>query len=489
MTSIHQKITRAFLFLATVIVFISVFAYTDLLVLKNQVNEGEVVLRFKNNILEMRRHEKNFFLYHNQDELSLSIQYMEKNLESLNHQAHIFNQINDRDISQAIRLILEQYRQLMREYSKQWQLPEGKILADNIRSMGQQLSLLTDQLDSKERKILADSIQNTQWALVGAILVVALITLLIGIRMAKVVVTPLKNLENNLSGIAQGQFDHLTQSQQDQEIVAVTQAMNRMFTELELHQKRVMQAEKLASLGVLVSGVAHELNNPLGNVLSSCQLLIEEFDSAEKALLIDWLQQIDTETERACRIVKSLQDFGRPKEFLLETVNLGELVDQTLLLLNREMDGHCQITKEIPDELAICVDPQRFQQVIINLTKNALDSAEYPIFIKIQATQCQLTMEKIPNDAYVLGSLPSQSKKRAYCKITIEDNGPGIAKEIMEKIFDPFFTTRSSGKGMGIGLYIVQEIIQEHQGVISVSSVKDQGTRFSLYLPCQLNDQ
>jgi|GEM_PF-86844 len=483
MTSIHQKITLSFSVLALIIGFLSIFAYIDLLFLEKQVTEGEIVTNFKDNILEMRRHEKNLLLYHNIDELHQALEYTDQAINSLKNHQQIFNRLKAAKISQDILFALIQYKKVLSTYDTEWELFNGETSAESIRPIGQTISSMADQLAQKERVILGASINSTQWALAGAILITALFTIFVGFKLARAVLTPLRNLETELAPIAEGQFDHFSTDNKEQEIIALANALNRMLYELELRQKRMLQAEKLASLGVLVSGVAHELNNPLGNILSSCQLLNEELDSADPSLLKDWLHQIDNETERAYKIVRTLQDFGRQKEFFLEPVQLLDLVNRTLLLLKNELTDNCLIIKDIPADLFVKADPQRLQQALINLIKNALDSATKQLEISIRATPCRKKHQAFPEQAYVLGNLKPARSEEIYTEIVIMDNGPGIPGKIIKKIFDPFFTTRDPGKGMGIGLYIVQEIIQEHNGVIAV--VSDIGTQFIIHLPCQ----
>jgi len=186
-----------------------------------------------------------------------------------------------------------------------------------------------------------------------------------------------------------------------------------------------------------------------------------------------------------------LQDFGRQKEFFLEPVQLLDLVNKTLLLLKNELIDSCLIIKDIPADLFVKADPQRLQQVLINLLKNALDSANQSLEISIRATQCRKKQQAFPEQAYVLGKLSHNRAEQTYTEIIIMDNGPGIPIDNLKKVFDPFFTTRDPGKGMGIGLYIVQEIIQEHNGIIAVTSETDvtcgtdKGTQFIIHLPCQ----
>ncbi len=387
---------------------------------------------------------------------------------------------------------LIRYQTLLTRYWDQWEQLHQEDLASLIRPLGHHLSTIADKFAKQERESLLQSLNTTHWNLVGAIFVIALITVFIGYRLSRLVVKPLRELENNLEPIAKGQFEQLSVNSDEQEVITFTNAFNRMLYELDLRKKRLLHTEKLASLGVLISGVAHELNNPLGNILSSCQLLKEELDSADRNLLLEWLEQIDAETMRAHKIVLALKDFGRKQDFIIEPVRLVELIDTTLLLFFFFFFFFFFFLKDIPEDLFINVDRQRFQQVLINLIKNSIDAGDNQNLIQFKASFCSsktgidsLLEKTYRDEAHVIGEIKTPLNQGvAYTSISIKDCGSGINEELIEHIFDPFYTTKAPGKGMGLGLYIVQEIIREHSGEIGVISDVGTGTQFIIRLPC-----
>ncbi len=485
MNSIRNKISGAFYLLALFIVLLCLFAFFNLLYLQQQVKEGVAISSFKDDILEIRRHEKNLFLYHNRDELKNILNFTTKAINNLKINYSSYSALHSKIDLHELQQLLRSYQLLLIQYWEQWQTLQKEELAGNIRPLGRQLSGIADKLASQERQSLLQSLNTTQWTLAGAIFITALITVIIGYRLSRLVVKPLRELENNLEPIAQGKFDQLEVDSSEQEIIAFTDAFNRMLYELDLRKKRLLHTEKLASLGVLISGVAHELNNPLGNILSSCQLLKEEIDTADKDLLIDWLNQIDSETMRAHKIVNALKDFGRQQEFSIEPVLLTELIDSTLLLLRNDLKQLPAIIKNIPDRLFINVDQQRFQQVLINLIKNSIDNGDENNQISLKASFCRDDSNILPYDTYVIGDIKQiPGSPRACTTLSIKDSGNGIDKQTIEHIFDPFYTTRAPGNGMGIGLYIVQEIIRQHAGEIGVVSHPGEGSEFIIRLPC-----
>ena len=258
--------------------------------------------------------------------------------------------------------------------------------------------------------------------------------------------------------------------------MSITLAFNQMLKELEVRQKHLLRSEKLASLGTLLSGVAHELNNPLSNIWSSCQIMQEELGEADPATQQKLLAQIDEQCERARHIVSSLQDFARERHFTLENFSLRQLVEQTLRFVKAEIPSQVTITLDIAETLYLDADRQRLQQVFLNLFQNALDAIPGSGNIAIAARLHTLADgdNGFPSDCDIKGDT---------IDIFIRDSGTGMSAECLSRIFDPFFTTKDVGHGMGLGLFIVYQIIEEHGGCISASSTEGQGTTFFMRLP------
>jgi signal transduction histidine kinase len=191
------------------------------------------------------------------------------------------------------------------------------------------------------------------------------------------------------------------------------------------------------------------------------------------------IEQIDAEVWRARRIVHSLLDYARDREFRREAVPLAPLVADSLRLIKGQIPAHVSIDTAIPADLAISGDKQRLQQVLFNLIGNALaaleGAGEIVIAARIKPMPCSA-------DALVFGQCQGAG---TAVEIEIRDNGHGIAPEILPRIFDPFFTTKDVGHGLGLGLFVVFEIIEEHSGCIAVNSTPGQGTTFLIRLPVQ----
>ncbi len=483
MQSIHGKITLVFTTLAGLMVALGLFAFIDLLYLEGRVQQGVVVADLEYTLLAMRLQEKNLFLYADRTAGDEAAASATRAIELLQKENNLFTMLNTPTVSQQLQHALGEYLRLLRKFTE---LPDPEQNMEKaIRAEGHTISQIAEGLVVRERRALADSIATSQWALSASILLLVVVMFALGRLLDRRVVTPLRRLPKQLRPIAEGRFQHLISRSDEAEIVAFTNAFNTMLDELESRRRRLVQSEKLAALGVLVAGVAHELNNPLSNVSSSCQLLLEELDTAEREQLREWASTIDGETERARRIVAALMDYGRRREAQFVTVPLAELLRTTLLLLKgplRKSGGRIEL--EIPEALLLHADPQRLQQVFINLLRNAVESGE-GVTVRVRATPCGSLLPTLPAAAEVVGepNCPSQDNRQTT-QIVIEDNGRGIPGEDLAHVFEPFYSRREEGHGMGLGLYIVQEIIQEHEGCIGISSQPQQGTTLYLRLPC-----
>ncbi|MHB9102803.1 MAG: sensor histidine kinase, partial [Sulfuricella sp.] len=324
---------------------------------------------------------------------------------------------------------------------------------------------------------------------VVSIVLISLLMVVIGWMLSRLVVRPLRHMDRCVEAVSSGRLDKLVAPSGDREIISITQAFNHMIGELELRQKRLLRSEKLASLGTMLAGVAHELNNPLSNISLSCQILLEEVGECDPEQGKELLEQIDEQTERARRIVRALLDFARDKPVKREKVQLAALFDEVLLFLKGETPPGVSIVTEIPAEIVLQADRRRLEQAFLNLIKNALEAIGESGEISIKAARHRLTKENFVagqgHDTRFLGKCYAGAEA---IDIEIRDSGPGIPADVLPRIFDPFFTTKDVGRGMGLGLFIVYEIVEEYNGCISVDSKPGRGTVFHLRLPLEPAD-
>ncbi len=369
---------------------------------------------------------------------------------------------------------------------KEFEEPVEKIIFEKeLRKVGKDIITVAEDISKTERKYIQTLLNNSRSIIVFSIISLILMAIIIGQILSRMVVKPLKMLEESMGVIAEGKFERVSIDSHDREILSLANAFNTMLKELELRQRHLVQSEKLASLGTLLSGVAHELNNPLSNISSSCQILTEEIEDTDIPYKKELLSQIDEQTDRARNIVRSLLEFSREKVFKKELIQLKALFEETIRFVKGQVPTNITIALNIPDEINIYADKQRMQQAFLNLIKNAIDSMGDTGDIHIKAARHN-AIDKIEGEAEIFNYLKYHGKctlEEDTVDIIIKDSGPGIPQEFLSRIFDPFFTTKDVGKGSGLGLFIVHEIIEEHDGCIAVDSKVNEGTTFLIRLP------
>ncbi|MBS1126517.1 MAG: signal transduction histidine kinase [Nitrospirae bacterium] len=495
-SSIRQKIILGYYTIVAVIVGLSLFAFVELRFIEKKVIFGDVISEFFDTTLEIRRFEKNFFLYGQQSDYLENIGYIEKAEGLLGNNTRGFESIADPQQIAKLKEDLRKYKGLIdlyasgksKEISQENSLDEPLqriILEKQLRTVGKDIITVAEGISKTERKYIQSLLGNSQNIIIFSIISLILMAIIIGRILSHMVVKPLQMLEESMGVIAEGKFERVSINSHDREILSLANAFNTMLKELEQRQRHLVQSEKLASLGTLLSGVAHELNNPLSNISSSCQILAEEIEDTDISYKKELLSQIDEQTDRARNIVRSLLEFSREKVFKKELLQLRSLFDETIRFVKGQVPTNIAIVLDIPDEIFIYADKQRIQQAFLNLIRNAIDAMGDTGDIHVKASRHN-AIDKVEEEAEIYNYLKYHGKctlEEDTVDIMIRDNGPGIPEEILLKIFDPFFTTKDVGRGSGLGLFIVHEIIDEHDGCIAVDSTVQKGTTFLIRLP------
>lgn len=484
-TSIRQKIVLGYYSILTVIVGFSVFTFIELKYIEEKVIFSSVIAEFFDTTLEVRRFEKNFFLYHQHDDFTENIMYVDKAVDLIHSNMSGMITVMSAGEIASLRESLKQYQALMRQYDSNAQ---EAWLEEKIRDIGKEIVTIAERTADAERKSIKALLLSARQRIIFLMIGWAVLGVTIGQILSRIVVRPLKELEKSMAIIAEGGFDTIAIHSNDREIVSLTAAVNKMLKELELRQRHVMRSEKLASLGTLLAGVAHELNNPLSNISTSCQILIEEIDDTDVAYKKELLGQVEDQTERARNIIRSLLEFSRDKAFTKEWCTVKGLLAETIQFTKGQIPTKVTISMNVPDELSFLVDKQRLQQVFLNLLKNAIESIADEGTITIRARH-QTAIDKAEDNNEIYNYLKYRGKctlEDDTVDIEIADTGSGMPPDVAAKIFDPFFTTKDVGKGSGLGLSIVHEIIEEHNGCIAVDSMPGVGTRFFIRLPARL---
>jgi len=471
---IRQKITLGFYFLVLCIMAIAGLTYGIVHKVGDKIESLEIIDDFLNMTLEVRRFEKNYFLYGKEEDFQDNAAFLDELGKHLLQNSRLLSTVlgekGYNDLWRSVHSYQENFKRLhgLNITSAPTHIPvkDRQQIEKNIREIGKQFTDIAEKISREERKKIKKLLSTTGYVLLVSVLLFIAIGVFFATLLARDIVRSLKVLEEHTKRISRGDFMLAPIGVKDEEVKSLLQAFNRMTRELRMHQRQLVQSEKLASLGTLLSGVAHELNNPLSNVSSSAQILAEDLDELDKDFKKGLINQIMEQSDRARDIVRTLLEFSRITEFTWQELSLQELFQKTITLLRGQIASNIEINLDIPKELKITVDKQRMQQVFLNLLKNAIDVIGENGKIWIS---CYEIIRK-END-------------RREIEILIEDNGPGIPAEIRDKIFDPFFTTKDVGHGSGLGLFIVHDIIEMHGGSISVESRTGQGTTFVIWLP------
>ncbi len=237
--------------------------------------------------------------------------------------------------------------------------------------------------------------------------------------------------------------------------------IENQLKEIQDLQTQLVQVEKMASIGQLAGGIAHELNNPLGSILGFSQLLVK--DIAENDPKKHDLQRIERAAYRCKKIIESLLSFARQRDAEFKEVSVNDCIEETLPLCENQLaKSRIEAVRHLsPDAPKILGDSNQLQQVFTNLIVNAIDA--------------------MPGGGKLTLSTQKTADEKVEARVT--DTGEGISREHIRKVFDPFFTTKEVGKGTGLGLSIVYGIVKKHNGEIKITSRPGEGTTFILEFP------
>ncbi|MEG4634441.1 PAS domain S-box protein [Microcoleus sp. AR_TQ3_B6] len=330
-------------------------------------------------------------------------------------------------------------------------------------------------------------------------------------------ISPVRDRSGKLTHFIGVQRD-ITQSKQAEEALHKSEAQSReqaaqlaaALEELKATHSQLVQSEKMSSLGLLIAGVAHEINNPVSFIHGNLAHLknytqdlfhhlelyehhypnpVEEIQQEREDNDLDFLAEdlprilssMSVGVDRICQIVQSLRNFSRHDDSQMKPVNLHEGIDSTLLILNHRLKGNgekppIQIVKEYGNLPPVECFAGPINQVFMNILSNAIDALE-----EARSKQAGQGMPESPSQVRICTEVVG-----TFVEIKIADNGPGITEEVKERIFDTFFTTKPIGKGTGMGLSISYQIIVErHKGELSCNSELGNGTEFTIRLPLQ----
>ncbi|MCL4457156.1 MAG: ATP-binding protein [Nitrospirae bacterium] len=319
---------------------------------------------------------------------------------------------------------------------------------------------------------------------------VAVISVILCLILYYIVTRPLSMLTEGMNKLSMGDMEQRIHIASKDEIGLLAGSFNSMAEELKEYkekmenwtksledevqkktaeivraQEQLINAEKLASLGRMAAGVAHELNSPLTGIVTFAYLMIKRMPK-ENTQDIEDLKVIIDQAERCSRIVRGLLGFSRKTASEKARVNINLLIENTLSMVRNQAKFHniafdVDLDKSVPE---VTADPNQIQQVFLNLLINSADAME-------------------ENGTVKIASRPTEEDGNKFIELEFADTGPGIPEDITGRIFEPFFTTKPAGKGTGLGLSVSYGIIKKHGGQIFLKSGIGGGANFIIRLP------
>ncbi len=460
--TIRRKILLAFLVFVAVSGTIWCLSYYNLFIMKQKVLLIEKKDNLFNTILEARRYEKNFLLTREQDHLELAREYAR---EAESKMVRIVEGYGRYTVAKDLPGRVEEIREYIRLIDDVLEGARGagfERFQNRIRLVGKDITDALERMVAQERRYVTRLFQELQIYLFVALTAILILTMSMAFFLYHYVNLPLKSIENAIAKITSGDYSLIPKLTSGDEFESFVESLNRMISELNRRGDQLVQSEKMASLGTLTSGVAHELNNPLNNISTSLQILMEEIEGDDVTFKRDLIRESEEQVDRSRDIVKALLEFSRKKSFVLSRVVFKQFIDGTMKLMKGEIPSHVAVDIDVPEDIVAPMDFRRMQQALINLFMNAVQAMPDGGEIRIRAWE-------------------SPEENRFY--FTVTDTGEGIPEDRLSKIFDPFYTTKDVGRGSGLGLSVTHGIIDQHGGRISVESEPNKGTCFTVALP------
>ena len=467
---IRKKIGFSFAFFIIASSLVWLLSYYNYYQLTSKLRLIEEKVDLLNMVLEFRRYEKNFFLYFNRSELEQAISYVtnaeKKQHMIINHYGrYISNKTPKIDLNN-----FKEYRTLLINLLTLYDNNPEKVnqndpSMDHIRKIGKRITDQIEEVVRHEKKMIRVLINNNKiyhYLALGVLVILIIITTLF---LALNVNRPLKRIEKAIQKIEKVDYTNIPERFEGDIFESLVNSLNSMINVLNRRNDQLVHSQKLASLGTLTSGVAHELNNPLNNISTSIQIILEELEEPNIEFKRRLLQETENQADRARGIIKALLEFSRERAFVPKEVNFKDLVENTLKLIKGEISASITVHLDIEEDLIVVIGINSIQRVLMNLIINAIHAMDHGGELHIMA--------KKMNDKQFL--------------FKVGDTGHGMPQEAISKIFDPFYTTKEVGKGTGLGLSVSHGIIKQHGGKVEVESEINKGTVFTVYLPIVVN--
>ena len=401
--------------------------------------------------LVLRKYEKNLMIDKNQPAYEIFLR--------------TYNSLNLNDKAENYHILV---RKLFELYG------DEKSSVEKLRLKAREIQSFTQNLSKRERAKIGSVLEMSMRYLIFGLLAIIIMGTIFNIKLATGIATPIRRLEKITKKVAMGDFTEVIKVTGKDEIASLEMSFNQMEDRLkdvmaslehtieilQEKQAQLVEAEKLAAIGKLAAGIAHEINNPLTSVLTFSSLMLEQTPVDDPRH--DRLRMIVRDTTRTRNIVRQVLSFAKEAPLKTLRINVNRPVMEVIdTLVSQEAFKDIELTQDLADNLPdIDIDPLQIGQVVSNILLNAIHAITPP------------------GKIHVATELAS-----SWIKIIISDTGKGIPPEHLKKIFDPFFTTKDKDSGTGLGLAVSYGIIKKHNGNIKVRSTVGSGSTFTIRLP------
>ncbi|HET9013711.1 MAG TPA: ATP-binding protein [Gemmatimonadaceae bacterium] len=350
--------------------------------------------------------------------------------------------------------------------------------------------------------LLYDTLEPARAVLYISLLIAADVAVVVAFgayQLRRLVVQPLRRTAAAAEAIAAGDLGRRVEAHASRELAQLATSVNRMTERLLHEQAQLVRAEKLASVGRLAAGIAHEIGNPLGAISGYAHLL--RVGAGTDARALDAVAGLERETARIDRIVRGLLDYARPRRLSPTSIDVNETIRHVAALVDEQ--GHLRHVALVltlsPHAPVVAGDRHELEQVFVNLLLNAADAAGQSGVVAVSSTVMSRAVieagfERRATDPAAIGARHPPSprvsawlgRERAadsFVKVIVADSGVGVPDANAERIFDPFFTTKEPGKGTGLGLAIVARSVENLGGIVWVERAREGGAALHLFLP------
>lgn len=467
--SIRFRITSAFVLAMLFSFSIGIVSMVVISRMDSKQAFFEQAENFSSEIQEARRCEKNYFLYGTESDLGDALAHSRAAGGILEKAGDIRSVLRPSSYA-ALTHALDQYESLLGQLAAKESGAESSASRRNpdmegqLRRVGHEMLTYAADMVKQERTNMHATARSLRIVAIHALALNLIVMIWVATELTRQILQPLGRAMAYTQRIATGDFSMIQPKRKYRdEFSNLVVAINRMILELRRHQEQLLQSRKMAAVGTLTAGIAHELNNPLNNISITTEALLEMGGDYSSEQVRKMLGDIFTQTERASGTVRNLLDFTRVDQSQPDPADVTELIRASLRLVDNELSlNNIQCQSELGDGLPrIQGGFRNLQQVFLNLFLNAIQA--------------------MPDGGRL--SVRAGVEKGRYVRVDVADTGCGIAPENIERIFEPFFTTKQVGMGTGLGLAVSYGIVQKVGGRITVESELGSGATFSVFLP------